>query len=180
MPLYAANQIISDVNLNANGAQVDNTVFTGTPTSNTQFAKAWDVPANTTQSRSAFRITTVGQSVMGTTALVINFAFGYGPGGSTFFLTDNETQPASSTWYFTMTVWMAVNTGGSGGQAFFMGQIRAGQIPNNSVVNWTFGTFAAAWNTTVDNKLCGFVTAYSASTGTPVCTTSCSVLERLG
>lgn len=179
MPLYAANQVISDVNLNANGAQVDNTVFSGAPTTLTPFSKQWDIPANSTQSRSAFRLTTVGSSTLGTTALNIFFGFGYGPNAATQFVTDSELQPASSVWYFTFTVWLVVNIGGSGGQAYLMGQIRAGQIPNNSVVNWTLGVLPAAWNTTVDNKLC-YITRYSATTGSPNITTSCSVLERLG
>lgn len=179
MPLYQANQIISDANLNANGAQVDNTVISGAFTSPTPFTKLWDISANSSQTGSAWRLTTIGQSVMGTTALAINWGIGYGPNGATTFIIDNETQPASSTWYFTVVVWFVINIGGSGGRGYMMGQIRAGQIPNNSVANWCYGILPFSWNSTVDNKLC-MVSYYSATTGSPVCTVSCSVLEKLG
>ena len=179
MPLYAANQIISDVNLNANGAQVDNTVISGAFTSLTNLTKLWDLPANSLSTRSAYRLTAVGTTTLGTTGLNTQWGIGYGPNAATQFVIDQEAQPASSTWYYTVTVWLMVNTGGSGGQMYLMGQIRAGQIPNNSVVNWTLGVLPASLNTTVDNKL-SILGNFSASTGSPVFTNNCSVLEKLG
>jgi len=179
MPQYLDGQIVSDINLNANGAQVNNTVISGTFTSPTNITTLWDIPANSTTSRSAFRLTAVGTTSMGTTGLNTQWGIGYGPNAATQFIIDQEAQPASAVWYYTVTVWVMVNIGGSGGQAYIMGQIRAGQIPNNSAVNWTLGVLPAAWNTTVDNKL-SILGNFSASTGTPVFTNNCSVLERLG
>jgi len=182
---YNAQQIINDFNLNANGAQVDNTQYSGTPTTSTKFSNAWDIGPGVSAANSCWRLTVIGQTVMGTSSLGQTWSLVFGPTITSSInicvsgTTNYPAQPASSTWIWTATAFLVVLTGGAAGTCIVIGRVDAGQVPNNSSIDAAVGGVApAAWNTTTDNTLT-FFTNMSGSTGTPVITTFCSSFERL-
>lgn len=183
MPIFYSGQLLTDTELNSGtGCQVDSTLYTGTPNNVlTQFSNLWDIGPSQAVVDSAWRLTVLGHSVLGTTQVAQNFYIGYGPSGTTsqeIVQCSSADQPASSTWVFTVIIHLIITTAGAGGRATITGTLAAGEVPNNSEITWTGGGSGLVFNTTIDNKLC-FLFSYGSNTGPPVLTTYCSIFERL-
>lgn len=182
MPIFYSGQILTDTQLNSGtGCQVDSTIYTGTPTVLTQFSNLWDIGPSTAVVGSAWRLTVLGQSVLGGTLQAQQIFIGYGPSGASqqeIVNLSSADQPINSTWIFTVTIHLIITTAGAGGKATIVGTYSAGQVPNNSQIAWTAGGSGLTFNTTIDNKLC-LLLSFGTTSGPPIYTTFCSIFERL-
>jgi hypothetical protein len=182
MPVFYSGQVITDQELNSGtGCVVDSTLYTGTPVALTQFSNLWDIGPSIAVAGSAWRLTVLGKTAMGSSQIANWYYIGYGPTGTTqqeIVQSSAANIPINQSWLWTVVIHMVVNTAGAGGSITLTGSLNAGQVPNNSSLAWTGGGGPLSFNTTIDNKLCLLLT-FTAATGTPVFTTYCSIFERL-
>jgi hypothetical protein len=180
MAYYYAGQIVSDLELNTGTDQIDLTTTIVTAAALTAGSKLWDIPAGVAMSGSSWRLTVIGKVVMGTTQLLTNWYIGMGPSGATQIEIVQAAAadiPASDTIHFTAVIHQVVNAFGSTGNASVFGTISWGDAAS-SHLEWTNGSTAHAFDTTVDNKLC-FLFSFAATTGAPAMTSYCSIFERM-